>query len=335
MARAEQLKEAAANLSLRNGGPHERLQKLIVDGFFDRPRTTDELITEIRQTVGKRMQSNVVQTYMRKFMDKGIVRVLRSEQHHGNYWILASEEEVKAAQLELQIKNGKYANAPSSRSKEESPEVLSLPTHPLLGTTKTKILFLAANPAGTNHLALDHECREIEQKIRASEHRDGFEFVTKWAVRTGDLLQYLNQHRAHVIHFSGHGSTAEELILLDANDQAKPVSKTALKQLFTTLKDNIQVVVLNACYSRPQAEAITEIIDCAIGMNRGIGDRAAIVFAAAFYQAIGFGRSVQEAFESGKTQLMLDGIPEEKTPELLIRKGVNPRKIFLTASANR
>jgi hypothetical protein len=90
------------------------------------------------------------------------------------------------------------------------------------------------------------------------------------------------------------------------------------------------VVVLNACFSRPQAEAIVEVIDCAIGMNKAIGDEAAIVFAAAFYQSIGFGRSVEEAFESGKAALMLEGIPEESTPELLVRKGVDPSAIFLS-----
>jgi hypothetical protein len=328
-AESKKLKALATNLSLRDGGKHELLRKLIVDGFFDTPKTTGEIITEIRQTVGTRLESNVIQTYMRKFMEQGIVRSLRDKHHHGNFWILASEDAVSTAQKSLQYKNGKHGSASSSSLKDASVESFALPTHPLLQTPKSKILFLAANPTGTNHLALDKECREIEQKIRASDHRDGLEFHTKWAVRTGDLLQYLNQHRAHVIHFSGHGSLTEELILLDANDQAKPVSKAALKQLFMTLKDNIRVVVLNACFSRPQAEAISEVIDCAIGMNRAIGDEAAIVFAAAFYQAIGFGRSVKEAFESGKAALMLEGIPEVTTPELLVRKGVDPRTIFL------
>jgi CHAT domain-containing protein len=194
---------------------------------------------------------------------------------------------------------------------------------------KKKILFLAANPNGTTQLALDKECREIEAKIRASEHRDALDLLTKWAVRPSDLLQYLHQHSPHIVHFSGHGSPSEELILLDAHAEAKPVSKAAIKQLFKTLKDNIRVVVLNACFSRPQAEAITEIIDCAVGMNRAIGDQAAIAFAAAFYQAIGFGRSVKVAFESGKTALMLEDIPEDKTPVLLVRTGVDADKIFL------
>jgi hypothetical protein len=94
-------------------------------------------------------------------------------------------------------------------------------------------------------------------------------------------------------------------------------------------------VVLNACFSRPQAEAIVDVIDCAIGMNRAIGDEAAIVFAAAFYQGVGFGRSVKDAFESGKAALMLDGIPEEKTPVLLARKGVDPSTIFLIEPARQ
>lgn len=194
---------------------------------------------------------------------------------------------------------------------------------------KQKILFLTANPDGTSHLALDEECREITEKIRAADHRESLELITRWAVRPEDLLQHLNEHRPHVVHFSGHGTKAEEIVLLDKDRNPKAVSAAALKQLFITLKDNIQVVVLNACFSEPQAAAITEVVDCAIGMNKAIGDDAAIAFAAAFYQAVGFGRSVKVAFESGKTALMLAGILEENTPRLICRQGVDPNKIVL------
>jgi uncharacterized caspase-like protein len=132
-----------------------------------------------------------------------------------------------------------------------------------------------------------------------------------------------------VVHFSGHGTSTEEIVLLDKDRKPMTVPAPALKQLFATLKDNIRVVVLNACFSKPQAAAITEVVDCAIGMNKAIGDDAAIAFATAFYQAIGFGRSVRVAFESGKTALMLAGIPEEKTPELLCRTGVDPSALVL------
>jgi CHAT domain-containing protein len=194
---------------------------------------------------------------------------------------------------------------------------------------KVRILFLAANPTGTTPLKLDEEAREIDKKIQAAAHRESLELITRWAVRPDDLLQYLNQFKPHVVHFSGHGSSTEEITLLDDAGKPKSVSKEALVSLFRTLRDNIRVVLLNACYSQPQAEGITGVIDCAIGMSRAIGDDAAITFAASFYRAIGFGRSIKEAFEQGTTALLLEGIPEEKTPSLLTRATIAPEAILL------
>src|SRR3954463_13377553 len=196
---------------------------------------------------------------------------------------------------------------------------------------KVKVLFLAATPAGPQPLQLDEEIRQITAKVRASEHRDSLELISRWAVRPDDLMQALLEVKPHVVHFSGHGNSAQELILLDDQDNAKPVSKAALTSLFRTLKDNVRVVVLNACYSRPQAEALAETIDCTVGMNRPIGDEAAIVFAASFYRAVGFGRAVTEAFELGKAALLLEGIPEDQTPELLARPGVDAAGLRLIA----
>lgn len=190
-----------------------------------------------------------------------------------------------------------------------------------------KILFLSANPPSTNHLQLDKEVREITTKIRAAEFRDSLELVTRWAVRPDDLQQVLLEIKPHVLHFSGHGSPTDSIVLVDGNGKPKEVSKEALKHLLAILTDNLRLVVLNACYSRPQAEAITECIECAIGMNQKIGDEAAIIFAGSFYRALGFGRSVKEAFELGRNALLLEGVADDKTPQLLIRDGVDPAKV--------
>ena len=192
---------------------------------------------------------------------------------------------------------------------------------------KIKTLFLAANPEDTDRLALDEEIREITSKIRAAEYHDSIELISAWAVRPDDLLQLLNQHKPQIVHFSGHGSYSGEIILTDNYGVSKPVSSKALKALFTTLKDNIKVVVLNACYSKEQAKTITGIIDCTVGMSDSIGDKAAITFAASFYRAIGFGRSIKESFDQGITALLLEGFPEENTPELLVKSGVDPSQI--------
>ncbi len=196
---------------------------------------------------------------------------------------------------------------------------------------KVKALFLASNPKGTTHLELDREIREITEKIRAAEYRDSIDLISAWAVRPDDLLQLLNQHRPQIVHFSGHGIDSGEIILTDSRGEPKPVNPAAIKALFLALKGDTRVVILNACYSKTQAEAITQVIDCAIGMNDAIGDEAAIAFAASFYRAIGFGLSIKQAFDQGIVVLLLEGIPEESKPELLVKEGVDPEKIVLIA----
>src|SRR5947208_11165763 len=102
---------------------------------------------------------------------------------------------------------------------------------------RVKVLFLAANPAGTQPLQLDEEIRRITAKVRAAEYRDSLELISRWAVRPDDLMQALLEVKPHVVHFSGHGSSAQELILVDDQGNPKPVSKGALASLFRTLKD--------------------------------------------------------------------------------------------------
>ncbi|BCM88885.1 hypothetical protein IAD21_00727 [Abditibacteriota bacterium] len=192
-----------------------------------------------------------------------------------------------------------------------------------------QILFLSANPTGTSQLALGVEARDIEIKLRAAEYRN-VELLTKWAVRTDDLLQYFNQHQVNIVHFSGYGSPSDEIILVGSDGNAKPVSKVALTNLFRVFnsKGNIRVVILNSYYTFPQAEAITQHVDCAIGMNKAIDDNAARIFVTSFYRAIGFGKSVQNAFDQGVLALQLENIPEDRTPELLTRRGVDASQVF-------
>ena len=194
---------------------------------------------------------------------------------------------------------------------------------------KLKVLFLAANPINTERLRLDVEIREITDKIRASDARDSFELISRWAVRPDDLLQALNEHRPTIVHFSGHGSCTQGVILEDKNGISHPVGKEALKFLFHTLAGNIRLVVLNACFSLDQAEAIADTISCAVGTNTSIGDEAAIIFAAAFYRAIGFGCSIQEAFDQGKAALMLNNIPGAEAVNLMVKGGINASSLIL------
>ena len=111
-----------------------------------------------------------------------------------------------------------------------------------------KIPFLAANPVDVvTQLRIDQGIREIRRKIRMSTFRDNLEIVSEWAVRAGDLQEALLRHKPDIVHFSGHGSQTSGIMLEDESGNRKAVNRKALRDLFRILKDNIQMVVLNAC----------------------------------------------------------------------------------------
>lgn len=194
---------------------------------------------------------------------------------------------------------------------------------------KIKILFLAASPANEVHLKLDIEFREIGERLQKAKYRDSFDLVSKWAVRVSDLSAYLMEYKPDIVHFSGHGSYTHELILLNKNGDAHPVSAEKLSELFSVLKENIRCVILNACYSEGQAQAIAKQIDCVIGMSDAIGDDSAIVFAEHFYQALAYGKNVEDAFKLGCLQIDMENLDEGSTPKL-ISQAKNAKDIFFT-----
>lgn len=144
-----------------------------------------------------------------------------------------------------------------------------------------------------------------------------------------DVLQALNEFKPAVVHFSGHGSDRDEIVFQDDTGNAKLVSKDAIAQLMKASSGDIRMVFFNTCYSHNQAQAVTDHVEAAIGMKTSIGDVAARIFASQFYSAIGFGLSVQKAFEQARALVMMEGIPESDTPELFLHGGLNGETMVL------
>jgi hypothetical protein len=185
--------------------------------------------------------------------------------------------------------------------------------------TIKRILILSANPKDTTQLRLDEEVRNIQAALKRAKNREQFEIITSWAVRVEDLRRALLDHQPAIVHFSGHGSGTNGLVLENNLGQVQLVSSESLARLFKLFQNQIECVLLNACYSEVQADAIHQHIDCVIGMNRPIGDIAAIEFAVGFYDALGAGSSYDVCFEVGCASINLEGIPESETPILKFR----------------
>lgn len=209
------------------------------------------------------------------------------------------------------------------KSPEAKKSKRALPIKP-----QCRILFLSADP-GPVRLRSGSEVRAIQQRLRASIYRDSFLFQTEWAVQPEDVAQYLSDHRPHVVHFSGHGSLAEKLILEGDEGQTVRASKEALEELFAIMGEHTRLVVLNSCFSHSIAEAITRHVDCAIGTSKPIRDSTARKFAAELYGALGSGDSIERAFERSRVTLLLGETPSENVPLLSVREGVDPKSIIL------
>lgn len=182
-----------------------------------------------------------------------------------------------------------------------------------------KVLFLAANPLGTERLALDVECRNIEERLKMGPQRP-LQFESRWAVRTTDLQKALLEVAPVVVHFSGHGH-GKPGIVLAGNDDAgvKLVDGDALRGLFAAFADTVKVVVLNACYAEEQAKAIVEVVDAVVGMREAVADEAALAFSLAFYQALAFGKPVAQAFALGVNQIELEGLADQRDVPVLLQ----------------
>ena len=177
------------------------------------------------------------------------------------------------------------------------------------------ILILAANPTSTSRLRLDEEVREIDEGLRRANKREEFKLEQKWAVRSRDFYRAILDYQPQIVHFCGHGAGKDGIVLDDQTGQAALISADALGSMFKLFATKgVDCVLLNACYSLVQAEAISQHVNYVIGMTQTVGDQAAVAFAVAFYDAIAAGEEVEFAYDLGCSQ-MIDFL-EQQTPVL-------------------
>ena len=148
---------------------------------------------------------------------------------------------------------------------------------------KITTLFLASNPIDQAQLRLDEEARSISEMIRKSKHRDSVKLESCWALQPMDLLQALNDFNPTIVHFSGHGSDEDEIVFQAQDGTAKFVTKEAIVQTMMASSESIRLVFFNTCYSKNQAEAVSQFVEATIGMNTTIGDNTARIFSSQFY----------------------------------------------------
>lgn len=215
---------------------------------------------------------------------------------------------------------------------------------------KLRVLYLTANPEaveetvtdpdGTVHdygtwLRVDQEVRQVKQSIRGSKYRDLVLIEHAPAATVADLVDGLNDHRPHVVHFSGHANSLEVLLENESGDaDGQGVEFGLLARILGATDEPPRLLVLNACDSLDGADDLLKTVPVVVGMSDTINDTAAIVFAATFYSAIASAQSVQSAVEQGRVRMAAAALEDSELPEIRVREDVDPATMVLVTPPN-
>lgn len=336
----ERLHKTLADLEKRRSQENQKISKLMGEiSLTERSitkHTSASMLRSKRQQIETKMKAlaksqEKVAEYTKKIGDKTgeLNRALQRLESVENQELKKSDAEAKKRR-DTELKHAKSITQETAKQAHLHSQlsnkrlVIDITRLPL----EIRVVIFAPAPQDLEPLRLDNEIRDISMKLRASEYRDSVKIIPCLATQPQDILQALNEHEPQVVHLSGHGDE-DAIAFVDPAGNTKLVTKDAIVQVMQTVGSSIQLVVFNTCLSSEQALAVTQHVNAAIGMNAEIGDEAARVFSAQFYSAIGFGHSIQNAFEQAKTALMVEGIPAEDIPELYTREGIDADTIFL------
>jgi hypothetical protein len=167
---------------------------------------------------------------------------------------------------------------------------------PTPAPARLAVLLVFANPRGTSPLQLAAEERALRQAIQLASHRDRIEIEALPAATIDDLRRALIAEPRTIVHFSGHGES-DGLRFEDENGDAFVPDPKALASILQ--RRGVETVVLNACYSLSIVAETPMGTKYTVAMQGPVGDAGAIEFSRGFYDVIGAGRGVPEAFEEG------------------------------------
>ncbi len=189
--------------------------------------------------------------------------------------------------------------------------------------SRIRILFTGVSPMESLKIPSNSKMRDSFATLQKGDYQGSYEFISKTALTAVELQEELLKYLPHVVHFFGHGNQSEAMRLEDSSSEDTFINEEALNQLFRILRDNVQIVVFDACYSRAHAEKLTETIDYVVYISESISDKPSKTFFESFYKAIAFGRSVEDAFSLAQNALDLSFINLSTVPVLFVRNGAS------------
>jgi len=190
------------------------------------------------------------------------------------------------------------------------------------------ILAFKSNPVDLLPLMNGTELRNIQNRISGVIGYD-YQIETVESTKKSDIQSNIHRLKPAIIHFTGHGNGNGEIIFENSEGESSSASVDGLKSVFSSIKHDLKCVLLNLCYAKKQADAISLYASCVIGMKSKIPDALANLFAQEFYTALAEEYSVLDAYNRGCAEMKLEKAKPSQLPDLVCRHNVNPESIFV------
>lgn len=160
----------------------------------------------------------------------------------------------------------------------------------------TNILYLVNDPDNLESEMVNEEINCIKHRLVLGKCSCNYELIPKNLKTIEDFQKAMLEVRPRIVHFSGYATKEDKLTFSDSYGEIINVKPASLTKLFTQFSDKLEIVFLNSCYSKPQADSISNEIKYVIGINGGVEKKISIDFVKAFYQAISYGTSIKKAY---------------------------------------
>ena len=180
--------------------------------------------------------------------------------------------------------------------------------------TSVRVLLVCANPRGTDPIRTAEEDRTLRESVQLSPYRDRVTIETLHAATIDDLRRSLLRQRFDIVHFSGHG-THTGLAFEGPGGRLMVPSSEGIAEMLK--RHSIPAVILNACYSLSVGRLVGMGASFTVASSGPIADPAAIEFTRGFYDAIGAGRDVPDAYDEGISCAKLKGY----CPSVILLRG--------------
>jgi hypothetical protein len=164
-----------------------------------------------------------------------------------------------------------------------------------------RILYLASNPTEQVSLALEREMTELQRRLMAVDRLGTIVFKPLPHLKIDELSTVITEFRPDVVHLSVHGHR-RGVVFADGEDE-KFVTIPHFVAQFKAVKLKPKLVYLSACDGDKLAKALSEVVPFVLAMTDKVTNEAAIRSAVKFYEWLGGGSTIQEAYDIARPLL--------------------------------